>query len=292
MSNCRIFPFNRWSDTTLGTISSSGEIAAYPASNTQKQQISKMWRSSGDPASTNPNLSRDLGSAFRISSACIVAHNLTKDGQFRVRVSNNSDMSSPLYDSGFLYIWTSFLPTASEFSDGTGRPNAALIKLLEFCSENPRVTREITFTEVTGRYIQVDFQDSTNTDGFIQISYVYAGLYIELDDNVAYGWEIMPESVNRIHRAASGQFWIDLLYTRLRANANAPTQGEVITVAFWEFMFSLLGVTKEWIISIRDTRVSVAFWVTFLCHFPKVPRTSNPAIRRYGIPIEVEELVG
>ena len=55
-----VFPYNRWNMLGHGSLTPSTEVSTFPATNTYKQQRSKIWRSTSKTAS----LTRDLGIAL------------------------------------------------------------------------------------------------------------------------------------------------------------------------------------------------------------------------------------
>ena len=284
------FPYNRWSDKALGSLSSSGAVSAFPATNTQLQQRSKIWRAT----SNTPHLLRDLGNAYRINSVCIVSHNMTAAGTFRVRVGNTSTLASPSYDSGTLRIWEpSFATTGlmSEYADSSGYPTDATIELLRYCHEQARTVRFVTFEEVAARYVRVDFSDPGNALGYVEVAWVYAGLVVRINPDQMYGWQIWPEGESRTHRSASGQLWLDNYYRQWHATANFGSQPESNTMAFFEWVTSYLGRTREMVVSFQPVNAPQRFYHTMYCRFAQIPQVENVGFNVYSVPLELEELV-
>lgn len=284
------FPYNRWSDKSLGSLSSSGEISAFPATNTQLQQRSKIWRAT----SNAPYLLRDLGNAYRINSVCIVSHNMTATGTFRVRVGNSSTLTNPNYDSGTLRIWeNSFATTGlmSEYADASGYPTDDTIELLRYCHEQARTVRFVTFEEVAARYVRVDFTDTANPLGYVEVAWLYAGLCVRINPDQLYGWNLWAESESRAHRSASGQIWIDNYYRQYHATAQFGSQPEANTMAFFEFLGSFLGKTRELCVAFQPVNAPQRFFHTMYCRLAQIPQIENVGFETYSAPIELEELV-
>ncbi len=284
------FPYNRWSDKALGSLSSSGEVSAFPATNTQLQQRSKIWRAT----STTPYLLRDLGNAYRINSVCIVSHNMTAAGTFRVRTGNSSTLASPLFDSGNLRAWEpSFATTGlmSEYADASGYPTDATIELLRYCNEVARTVRFINFTETAARYVRVDFSDPGNALGYVECAWVYSGLCVRVSPDQLLGWQLWAESESRTHRSASGQMWIDNYYKQYHATANFGSQTEAYTMAFWEFLGSFLGRTKELVVSFQPVNAPQRFFHTMYCRLAQIPQIEQVGFSTYSAPLELVELV-
>lgn len=235
----------------------------------------------------------DLGNPYRMNSAVIVSHNLSSTGTWRIRAGNDSSFSNPLYDSGTLPAWEPSFATAgfgSEFADGSGTPTQETIDLLTYCGENPKVCRWEVFDEVVARYVRIDVNDPGNVDPFVEIAYVYAGLCVRVNPDQLYGWQIWPNIVQRKHRAADGGFWIDNLYRHMRATANYGSQPEVNTMAFWNFLSSYVGKTKEFIVAFQPDTLPKKFWYTFYGKFVNPPEPEKIAFKRHRVPMEILEL--
>lgn len=291
--NLKMLPFNRWSDTSLGSIFSSGAQSGYPASDTQVQQRSARWRSADLVYPVW--LKRDLGISYRIGSISIVAHNLTRAGKVRAVISDNVNMSSPLLDKT-VNAWENLWPSgeepdytgsglASEYVDGNGLPLAVAISAL------PEPVLYISFTEVSGRYIEIHFDDASNGDGYIEVAYVYAGMVIEADINYSRLRVTQVDSA-RIAEAASGQPWMTSVYKKTEVEATLELQPESKALGFWMFAFSHLGVSREFIVVFRDQAAKWRFWLVLYAHFKQTPRMTGTHFERYSFPVEIEELVG
>jgi len=271
--SARFFWQNRWSDQTLGSITASSSVAAFPVSNTQLKQRSKVWRST---TLGSQFVQRNLGAQFRIGGVALVSHNLTVAGQFRVRISNEADISAPLYDSDFIDAWEKTFDIESEFSDGTGKPTADGITLM------PLVVRTVVFDEVYGQYIRIDFLDSGNADNYIELAYVYAGIVTTIDPNMLYGWSIHRQDVARVKSAASGQLWIDSLHRKYVAQSIFAGQPESKAGGFWMHIFNLLGTSKEFVVSFRANEAPWRGFTTLYCRLANTPELINVAANAYS----------
>lgn len=288
-SAAKFFLFNRWADTGIGTITSSGELGGFPASYTQDQARGRTWRSS---SLTSPFLKRDLGAAYNISAVVVVDHNLTTSATLRVRVSNNSDMSAPLFDSGNVNAWEAIYSASeitkgkiSEYFTAGGLPLAAAISALQ------EPIRIVSFTQVSGRYIQVDFSDSGNADGFIEVAYVFAGVMVEADPNIIRGWTVVRDEIARMPQASSGQYWMGSVLKRIHLDAELAPQKETDAFDTWMLMFRLLGNRREMIIRLIEDNGAWKYYTTVYCKFVSAPGLENAAINSYPIPLRFEEVL-
>lgn len=287
-----VFPFNRWNLIGHGTISASTQVATFPASNTQKQQRSKIWRST---SKSSQYLVRDLANPYRINSVCIVSHNLTSTGTFRVRIGNDSTFTANLYDSGTLRIWEPSFATSGlyeEEADAQGYPTNELIELLRYCGQNPRVVRWIVFDEVAARHVRIDFNDPDNENDFLEVAYIYTGLCIRVTPDQVYGWSIIPVHYSRIKRSASNSMWIDQFYRQVKVTAEFNSHPEINSIAFWQLLSNYLGRKREFIIAFQPDNLPKKFWFTLYGHFTQLPQIENIALATYNVPMEIEELPG
>lgn len=296
-NRAKIFPFNRWSDTALGSISSSGDAAGYAASKTQQRQRSRVWRSSS-LSSPSPYLYRDLGAQYRIGGLALVSHNLTASGQFRVRISNNAAVTDVVYDSGWLFGWEAIFGVDeepdgadSEFVGVDGAPFAATISLLPKPVRRLVFAEDPYFSEVSGRYIQIDFDDTDNGDGYIEIAYVYAGIVVELEKSMAYGWQIWREEQARVKRAASGQLWMDSLFKRFHVSCLFDFQSDARAAGFWKFFFNHVGVTREFVVSLKDDTAASKVWSTLYCKLAQPVNLRHVEADSHEIGVEFAEIV-
>ena len=285
------FIYNRWTTRNgNATIAASTSVPMFPPSNTQKQQRSKIWRST---SKSTQYLQGDFGNPYRISSVAVVSHNLRATGTCRLGVSNSATIATTVYDSGTQRIWEPGFSTTgftSEFADASGYPTDDTIAFLRYCSERPRVVRWVIFPEVAARYVRIDFDDPDNEDNFLEVAYVYAGLCVRVSPDQMYGWQIYPVGVSRVDRSADGGFWIDNLYRHNRASASYGSQPEVNILAFWDFMGSFLGKTREFIVAFQPDNLPRKFWYSMYCKLVEVPQPENTAFRRSRLQLEIVEL--
>ncbi|MDP3794204.1 MAG: hypothetical protein Q8R07_05675 [Candidatus Uhrbacteria bacterium] len=296
---------NRWNQTTT-TINHSGQDVAFPATNTQELSRNKTWHSLG---TVNLYLQANLGSTYKIGAICIVFPKrifatdqnlgsqrtyagISTSGTIRIRVSANADMSSPVYDSGTINAWeiiytTSEIETGllSEFFPG-GLPPPETIPWLQGL-----VRRVLLPSEVSGRYVRIDFNDSSNPAGYLEVSYVYAGRVLEVTNNIAYGWKVWREEVSREPRSASGQYWMARVYRRAKVTATLNAVSLTDMTGIWYLLLYLTGINTEVLISVVDRIGSLQFYTTIYGKFVQSSQPSNVGFSTYQIPLELEEIV-
>ena len=293
-NRAKIFPFNRWSDTTLGTISSSGAAGSFVAANTQKRQRGRVWRSS---SLTSPYLYRDLGANYRIGGLLLVSHNMTVSGQFRVRISANAAVTDVLYDTGWIFGWETLFGVDeepdgadSEFVGVDGAPLAGTLSFLPKPVRRVVLADDPYYSEVNARYIQIDFDDLTNADGYIEVAYVYAGIVVELEKSMAYGWQLWRQEQARTKRAANGQIWVDSLYKRFHASCLFDFQSDKRAGGFWKYFFNHVGVSKEFGVSLKDGTAASKAWTTLYCKLAQPVPVGWVDYDSHEVPVEFVEI--
>ncbi len=127
-----------------GGISASSEVSTLPVSNIQDPRPTKVWRSAGTSAEY---LAVDLGSAKSVSVATILCHNLSASAQ----------------------------PTLKAHSVDDDWGNAPFSESLD---HHPDLITKF-FSTVAYRYWRLNFNDSSNPDGYIQIGRFWLGTYFQ-----------------------------------------------------------------------------------------------------------------
>ena len=111
------------------------------------------------------------------------SNNLTTNATVRVRGDDNSDMSSPAYDSGVVGVY--------EHTDYA-----------------------ISFAPTYVRYWRIDIVDTVNPDGYIEIGRLFLGSRFRPSINVEYGPAISIESRTEVAEALDGPEYFNELANR------------------------------------------------------------------------------
>jgi hypothetical protein len=140
-----------------------------PLANLQDPLLAAAARST-DETVASTQLQADMGAGGRaVRVAALVRHNLRSAAQWRVRASDSSDMSSPLYDSGWLAVWGPQWPVGLL---PLGHPNAGTRLLTDAqidALDPPRDAVHVLPAEVLARYWRVELDDESNVDGYVQV---------------------------------------------------------------------------------------------------------------------------
>ena len=272
----RIYPYNRWSDTSIGNIEDSGHPEDFPAENTQRQERSEVWRSND---LVNPYMIRWFDGHYKFNSFALVGTNATRNGRFRVRFADYPDWSPTSthikYDSGWTNVWGPFLgiDEAALFGHlSTRYPSDEVLNILRFCHETIRTVRILNFGMIHDAvFCRVDFYDPENPDGFFEVAWVHAGIAITITDQLAYDfqWEMVHE--NKIDRSYSGRLWTDIYYRQMVVTAKIVAFPRDRYMATWQNIVDWLGDTKEFLIQFRDDSFAEEFWMSSYVRFREIP---------------------
>ena len=89
-------------DASTSTLTVDSESSTLPKENLQNLQIVRIFRTG---AVTSLQIDVDFGSSKLVDLMSIINHNFTISASIRWRLSNASDFSSSLYDSGTVDVW-------------------------------------------------------------------------------------------------------------------------------------------------------------------------------------------
>lgn len=282
----RFFIRNRW--TRSGSlISSSGETTDHEDDLTKSPALAETWRSS---SLSGAYISADLISAYKISAVCLVRCNLSNNGLYRIRISNSSDFTGNVYDSGWIGRKRYFsdaeiiLAKTSEFFTA-GLPISDIQKRIQ------RQVMVVPLAEVTGQYVRIDFDDATNPDGYLEVGYVYVGRTLEPDRDLMYGWKMQRDDFVREGQAACGQYWPSSVYNKTLVTFTMAPQRESDMMGYWFLLESLVGINDEFIVSLFDRSDTLLYTTTIYGKFTQVPNNANTAFRTWAFSAAVEELI-
>lgn len=289
-TNSKFLWYDWWEEG--GTISASSAAAGFPASNTQDQALSKTWRSTS--ATGEEWILRDLGQSREIGGISVVSHNEDENGKLRVRISANPDLSSPVYDSGFVF-GLSALYGASEEPDGAsseivgagGVPLAVVRPLLPGV-----VSFFVPTTAVSGRYVEVRARNTVNPDGYIEIALVQAGVTREVSVNVGGRFQLgRPDSIYQAV-AGSGEKRIASQFKRVETEAEFTFQSDQEAREFWVLALRHLGSSRMLTaILVEGNNPAWSFYTTIACRFKDIAPIEHRGHDNHVVPVRLLEMV-
>jgi hypothetical protein len=203
MSNTIIGYQNRIDAATFAAYGSWS--ATLPLNNIKTRQLSKKARTTNAVnASTKLRFALDLERI--IGSIAIVNHNMQKDATWRYRVYSDSGYATLVYDSGTINVWP-LMPFGSyEWED------SRFWDLQLSAEEIALFTKTLTYvpsTVASARYYQIEFFDSTNTDGYVELGRIFIGAIYQPELNMNLGASIGDETNTIVDVALSGAEFFD-----------------------------------------------------------------------------------
>ena len=224
---------NQVDDSTL-----TASSAAITADNLQEMRLGKRWRTTGV---TSEWVQATLPSDAVINTVALWGHNMTLEGDVRIRLSNNSDMSSPLYDTTWA-AWNSVYGWGDapwgDFLWG-GYPS------LDELAQYPAFMLALLDADYEAAYLRLDLTDTTNTDGYLQAGRLIAGSGWQPQNNISYGWSMLDEDPSTQVQSDGGQVWIDKRDTRRILDIPFSSLVRADAMAFVADLGRRVGLSKD-----------------------------------------------
>jgi hypothetical protein len=203
---------------------SSTASATVPASNVQNMRPGKAWRATGAAGET---LTFDFGEASDVSAVAIVGHNGSLDGVWRVELSDASDFSVLVADSGELEMWP---PVYGLGEGGFGDYLGGYVDPSElgvFVALS--VWRAGAVYEA--RYMRLTLTDTGSPIGAVQVGAVLAGRELSFERNFAHGWTWDEVDLSQQVRTEAGGVIVQEapVFPRLSFTLPALSKAEALT---------------------------------------------------------------
>ena len=268
-----------------GTITVDDAVGTLPITNLQDRQIVKIWRNT----QTTAQIDVDFGQGRIVDFAALIKHTISQTGKIRWRLSNASDFSSTVYDSGLIDAW----PIVEEF--GTlpwGVFSWGGYLNITVAAQYTISTFAVLSSPVQARYLRIDISDPDNTDGYIQAGRLIAGPAYKPSINYANGVEFEFVDDSRITKSRGGQTFVDEIerFRRIRFELINLPENEMFQNVF-NAIDRLRGVAQDILIIPQPDEPTT--WITQNI-YGRITQTSpivNSALNFYGRQIEVEELI-
>lgn len=179
--------------------------ASLPLTNIQNRTLSKVARSTDD-ANASTKLRFTLDTARIIGAVGIINHNLSTTAQYRYRVYSDSAYTTLAYDSGTLDVWPQMPYGTYEWED-------LRFWDLTITEEDRQLFTKtlihIPSQSVSEQYYQIEFFDTSNPDGYVELGRIFIGANYQPIINMSLGASIGYESTTLIDQAMSGAEYFD-----------------------------------------------------------------------------------
>lgn len=284
MSNTIIGYQNRIDAATFAAYGSWS--TTLPLTNIKTRSLSRKARST-NAANSSTKLRFSLDSARVIGSVAIVNHNMQKDATWRYRVYSDSGYSTLVYDSGTINVWPLMPYGSYEWED----ENFWDLQLSD--EEIALFTKTLTYvpdTIASAQYYQIEFFDSTNTDGYVELGRIFVGAIYQPTLNMNLGASIGDETNTVVDVALSGAEFFDrrTSYRVAQFTLDHLTYNESIINGD---IIKISGVDAEVVYIYDDNTALDLHRRAFLGRLRALSPISQPYNTRYQTTYEIKELL-
>ena len=180
MSKNALFLYDDKAETA--TLTPSTEQGLLVAENAQDFDVRKVWRTDDIDLET---LELDFGLKIPLQTIGLVNHNMTVTGQIRVTVADDAGFAAPTYTA----LFTAWEPAYGLGDVGLGEDGWGGFPQLTLFNQFRPIRLIRLPADVQGRYLQLEFQDLDNTDGYLQFGKIMAGVGRQPEFNFSREWE-------------------------------------------------------------------------------------------------------
>jgi hypothetical protein len=288
-----IFAFPNWcAGTTVATpsIDAAGSWeASLPASNVLDSLLAKVARST-DATTANTKLRIDLGTIRDIRVVAIPKSNISTAGQIKVTLYSDSGYSTQVATTGWVDYW------ADVYEWGVrpwGSPDLFSSKFsAEDAAGYPAVWYYVFSAVQNAQYIEIEVDDTTNADGYIELARVVVAPAWQATINPIYGQtSITWEARSRVRRSRTGVRFVD--------RQPAPR----VARCTFDFVPEAEGFTYPFEMARRQDFDGEVFFITdpddteqalrraFLANLRTLPTLTYNSFQRFQTAVELEEVL-
>lgn len=182
--------------TGQATLSAGSWVTDLPINNIKTRHLHEVARST-DAATASTKFRADFGAAKNFRLIGIHNHNLSEAALWKVDLGTTAG-GTDVYTSGWINFWHL---TFDNFTDRgtwngvdaheyTGSPYAGILTLPEVKS---------------AQHLSISFDDTTNTDGYVQFGRLFAGPAFQPVINSGYGQPVRWNDLSTKQRSESGE---------------------------------------------------------------------------------------
>jgi len=194
-----ILAYPNRADASAVSFSGGSWESDLPLINLQNTYLSKVARST-DAVVTNTKFSIDLSTNRYIQILALLKHNISESGKVRIRAFSDAGHTNEIYNSGWKSAWSQvYEPGQVEWEEDefwtlswsadTKYPLFHLIVLEE---------------QISARYWEVEFDDTTNGDGYVQCGRLIMASGWQPTRNYSYGAGLAWQSNTLVDRTPGG----------------------------------------------------------------------------------------
>ncbi len=299
--NCMIC-WPNYSDSGTLTDPNGAWSSAAPLSNLQNRFLSKAARTNdlstftdggGLPYTAAINI--NFGAAVPLSTISFVKHNLSLGASVRTVFWTGADMTTPVWDSGYLPVWPRWFDTLSlqwgMSNFWTGQIQQEQIPFV------PSIYLAIPTDAVGGiailyaQYATIYIYDPLNPSGFLQISRMYASSGYQPTINMSWGASIQWNDPSVVSAALDGTEYFESRPMFRSVNISLDNMSKTEGVSQVLLMTRMRGITGDVLFIWDPTDTQSVQQLSFIGRFDGLSALAFPTYPITSMPLKIKELV-
>jgi hypothetical protein len=272
----------------VATLTGGSWLAALPLTNLKDRKIGKVARST-DATTAFTQFDIDFGGTRLMRVIGLIGHNLTTAGKYKITLSSAADFSVVVYTSGWVDVWPIVYPS------GTlpwGAPNwwSGTYSAEEIAAYTGTIAHILT-ASTNARYVRIEFDDTANADGYVQLGRVFAGDGWQPVRNMVYGASLGWIDRTEVQEALSGHESFNARRSPRIARFGLEAMAESEAMALGFELQRAMGVNKELMFVWDPADTTHALRRQFLGRLRVLSPIENVGPDRWRSPYEVKELI-
>lgn len=281
--------FLAWNNRTdEGAVSNGSWLASLPLSNVQNRQVQKVARST-DATLAATKFDIDLGQARNIGVVALVVHNISVSGTVRITASDTAGFATLYYDSGWNPVWPSgqIPQTLLEWEDDNF--------WLGTLSQAARAGYQSPYIKITSattmRYWRIEINDTSNSDGYVQIGRLFMAQGWTPSINYSYGAGLGYNDPSPVDASLSGAEFFDV-----RSKYRVFTFGLNYILASEAYanvmeLQRIAGISGEVLVVPDQSDTTNQPARAFVGRLNQIGRITQPQPAAFNVDFEVKELL-
>lgn len=272
-----IFAFPNWVDSTFYSVSFTGGSweVDLPLTNLVDPILQNVARST-DASNPSTQFVINMGAPRNVLVVAIPGSNLSQDATYRIRGYTDAGLTINVFDSGILPVWGIVFPWESlAFEDPsfwTGQTSPESVSNYP----QPIIATMPDYVDINAQYWKIEFDDTTNTDGYVELNRLFiAGAY-QPSINIQYGAQLGWSTSTVSEESLGGVLFFDERPTRrnLKVNLNVIPLQEAMNNLFEAYRAQ--GISRQIFFIYDPEDTANLARRSFLCYFVNIQ--NNPVV--------------